>query len=379
MPIKTTSKEKRKMKIFILSDTNSIHTKRWVLALSEKGIEIFLFGLNKCESEFYNDIRNVTIFHANITNNLKNRTNVGSIEKLKYLSVIKVLKNKIKEFKPDILHAHYASSYGLLGSLTNFKPYIISIWGSDVYCFPKQSIVHKYLFKYVINKADILLSTSHCMANEIKKYTTKKIKITPFGIDTNQFKKMSIDENNNDIIIGNVKTLLFSYGIDTLIKAFHVVINNNMNKNNIYLYILGKGEHENYFRKLVRELNIEDKVKFLGFVENYKLPNYYNKFTMAVSLSNFESFGVVAIEAMSCECPVIVSDAPGFTETVLNNVTGYIVPKKDIEKTADAMQKLINNKELRNSMGAEGRKRVLELYNWEENVNQLLKIYNQTI
>ena len=63
-------------------------------------------------------------------------------------------------------------------------------------------------------------------------------------------------------------------------------------------------------------LGIGDRVEFCGFVQNDLLPNVYNSVSVSVSVSDSESFGVVAVEAMSCGCPVVVSDADGFTEVV---------------------------------------------------------------
>jgi glycosyltransferase involved in cell wall biosynthesis len=80
---------------------------------------------------------------------------------------------------------------------------------------------------------------------------------------------------------------------------------------------------------------------------------------------------------MACECPVVVSDADGFTEVVVNNETGFIVPKKDVEATANAIQKFIDDYTLRDKMGKKGRERVEKLYNWDENVNRMMEIYNK--
>ena len=98
-----------------------------------------------------------------------------------------------------------------------------------------------------------------------------------------------------------------------------------------------------------------------------------------MSILNSESFGVVAVEAMACECPVITSDADGFTEVVKDGETGFIVPKRNIEETAKAIQRFIDDPMLRNKMGRKGRKRVIELYDWNKNVENMISIYNAII
>ncbi|MDR2407384.1 MAG: glycosyltransferase [Bacteroidales bacterium] len=368
------------MRVFILSDPNCVHTKRWVSSLSKHDIEIFLFGLNKFDSSFYSQYSNISVYAIDMISNLNNRVANGTFEKLKYLKMLKILKRKIKEFQPDILHAHYATSYGLLGALMNFHPYIISVWGSDVYDFPKVSFIHRCILKYNLKKADKILSTSHIMAKETHKYTDKPIEITPFGVDISLFKKKNISRIDNKIVIGNVKTLSPKYGIDILIKSFKIVLDKNPELD-LVLNIIGEGEEKENLINLCESLNISGKVSFLGKIENKLLPDYYNSFlvSVSVSVSDSESFGVVAVESMACECPVVVSDADGFTEVVLNNETGFIVPKKDVEATSEAIQKFIDDNTLRDTMGKKGRERVEKLYNWEYNVNQMIDIYHQII
>lgn len=357
------------MKIFLLSPINSVHTQRWVTALSKNNVEIFLFSVHGKEMDYIKKLPNVNFYI------FKSELNAESqlIKKIKYLSIIKTLKRKISEFNPDIIHSHYASSYGLLGALTGFHPYIISIWGSDIYKFPNYSFINRLIIKNNLKKADKVLSTSHIMAKEAKKYTNKKIEITPFGVDIDLFKKKS-KPYNNTFIIGNVKTLSKNYGIDVLIKSFKIVVERNPGLK-LKLQIIGEGPDEGKLKVLSENLGINEKIDFLGKIENSSLPNYYNTFDIAVSLSNSESFGVVAIEAMACECPVVVSNADGFTEVVEDNKTGFIVPKNNAQAAAVAIQKFIDNSKLIDKFGENGRKRVETLYNWDENVKTMIKIY----
>jgi glycosyltransferase involved in cell wall biosynthesis len=363
------------MRIFILSDTGCIHTKRWVSSLAERGIDIFLFGLNLKGTEYYQQFSNVTLTQTNYSDNIKNIIKDGSFEKWRYLKAIKFLKQCIADFQPDILHAHYASSYGLLGALTGFRPYIISVWGSDIYDFPKVSFLHKQVLKYNLSKADKILSTSHVMAKETKKYTNKSISITPFGVDVDIFKKQEIPSKNDEFIVGNVKTLSPKYGIDVLINAFKIIVDSNPDRK-LQLEIIGEGPDKNKLKQLTIRLGIQDNVFFLGKIDNNLLPQHYNRFSVFVSVSVSESFGVVAVESMSCECPVVVSDADGFTEVVVDGETGFIVPKRDVIATAAAIQKFIDDPSLRSKIGNKGRQRVEQLYNWRNNVDIMVNIYN---
>lgn len=352
------------MRILIIAEANSIHTQRWVKSLSKKGFEILLFSLNHLKSS------------ADFSN-IKVHTNYRSKNKLLNIALsVKDLKVCIANYKPHILHAHYASSYGLLGALVNYHPFLLSIWGSDIYEFPKRSILHKLIIKYVLHKADRLLSTSNIMAVEISKYTSKKIEITPFGVDINKFQKCNIHKSDNTIVIGNVKSLSNIYGIDILIKAFALVVKWNVDKI-LKLDIIGDGPDKNTYLELAKTLSLQDNIHFRGRIDNSSLPDYYSRFDIAVYPSREESFGVAAIEAMSCECAVVTSDADGFKEVISNNETGIIVPKENIESLANAIQFLIDHPSIRSKMGIKGRERVVKYFNWENNVTLMNDIYTK--
>ena len=117
------------------------------------------------------------------------------------------------------------------------------------------------------------------------------------------------------------------------------------------------------------------------FVDNSIVPDYLNMIDVYVALSiiDSESFGVAIVEASACEIPVVVSNVGGLPEVVDDTITGFVVKSKNSQEAAKAIEKLILNKELRLKMGKAGRERVKELYNWEENVNQMINIYKSIV
>jgi glycosyltransferase involved in cell wall biosynthesis len=360
------------LKLLLLSDPNSPHTIKWSKSLAQYGIDIVIFGLGDFTVKDYDGIKNIKI---QTLNEVVTR-NEGAWNKLKYLKALPSIKKIIKEFQPDIVHAHYATSYGLLGALSGFHPLIISVWGSDVFSFPLKSPIHKLMLKYNLKKADKILSTSHVMAQETNIYTDKNIEVTPFGIDMEQFKPMEVETpfNKNDIVIGTVKTLEEKYGIEYLIRAFKIV-SDKYPTLPLKLLIVGGGSLENHLKNLCKELNIEDKTVFTGKVPFSDVPKYHNMLSVSVSVSDSESFGVAIIEASSCGKPVVVSNVGGLPEVVEDGVTGFVVPPRNPQKTAEAIEKLILDEKLRNTLGNNGRNRVKKLYNWEDNVNQMINIY----
>jgi glycosyltransferase involved in cell wall biosynthesis len=369
------------MKAMILADPSSAHTIKWVNALSKKGVDIFLYGLTEYKPQNYFSLKDVRIYSEELDSAIFAKKE-GSFFKAVYLKQLKNLKMFVNEYKPDIIHSHYASSYGLLGAWTGFHPYIISVWGSDVYNFPNQSFVHGALFRYILGRADKILSTSVVMANETKKYTNKEVDVTPFGIDLNQFYPRQVESPfaPGDIVIGTVKSLEKKYGVEYLIKAFKIVKKKH-GELPLKLLIVGGGSQMEYLKKLVDDLGLSNDTLFTGIINYTNVSRFQNILDIYVSLSveNSESFGVAVLEACACEKPVVVSDAGGLPEIVENNVTGFIVRKENPAEAADAIEKLVLDEELRAYLGKKGRERVNTLYNLNNNADKMLTIYNDVL
>ncbi|BEO90438.1 glycosyltransferase [Fusobacterium nucleatum] len=360
------------MKIIFLGEAGSIHTIRWVNSLSEKGIEVILVSLKGKLDTIGKISDNVKVIY------LPFGTKLGY-----YLNIFALKKIIFKE-EPDLINAHYASGYGTLGRISGFNKKLLNVWGSDVYDFPNESKIKKRIIEKNLKNYTAIASTSYCMAEETKKYLenkNRKIYITPFGVDTKKFKNFNIEKNKNEIVIGIVKTLTEKYGIEYLIRAIKEL--ENILPEDIFskirLVIYGKGELKDKLENLSKELKIDDKVLFKGYISNEDVPIVLNKMDIFVVPSINESFGVAAVEAMACEIPVIASSVGGLKEVIVDKETGYLVPKKDHKEIAKYLKKLILDKNLRTSLGENGRKRVLENYDWNSNVDYMIKIYREIV
>lgn len=368
------------MKILLLSDCNLHHTIKWAKALSDRSITVKIFSLRKCETDIFDEDDFITV-HSMGFDATMFRADTNVLTRIKYLMAFPQLIRLIREYQPDIIHSHYATSYGLLGALCRFKPFILSVWGSDIYIFPNKTALHKLLIKYNLSMASSILSTSNALAVETKKYTNKLIVVTPFGINMNIFRPIENVVNvfdKNDIVIGTVKSLEDVYGIDYLIEAFNV-LKRRYSDIPIKLLLVGGGTKEMHLKNVVSNYGLENDTVFTGRVSYNEVPIYQNMLSIYVALSLSESFGVSVIEASACEKPVVVSNVGGLLEVVENGVTGFIVESKNVDQAVEALEKLILNEDLRRAMGKAGRKRVEMLYNFENNVNQMIAIYNQSL
>ncbi|MDM5315059.1 glycosyltransferase [Fictibacillus sp. b24] len=352
------------MKLLLLAPGRSIHTHKWAMYFKQKGWEVKVATFQDHYSEENANEIDTVILPKKLPG------------KLSYFGAVPFIKKLLRTFQPDIFHAHFLSSYGLIGALTDFHPYYVSVWGTDIFQFPQKNSLNRKMIEFTLNRADRICSTSHVMGKETNKYTNKEISITPFGVDLDVFKPMAKAEKAN-IQIGIVKALSDKYGIGTLIKAFKKV---HEKHHNTELVIVGGGPQLDDYKKLSADLSISEHVKFAGRIPNTKVPEFINEMDIfTVPSRDQESFGVAAVEAMACGVPVVVTNVGGLPEVVMEGETGFIVPKEDPEKLAAAINQLIENKEERIRMGQSGVVHVRKEYDWYENASRMEKLYQQTL
>jgi glycosyltransferase involved in cell wall biosynthesis len=354
------------MKVLLLAPSKSIHTHKWALFYKNKGITVKVVSFpDHYSEENAKEIETVTL----------PKLLPG---KLSYFSSVFTLKKIIKEFQPDILHAHYVSSYGLVGAMANFHPYYVSVWGRDIFQFPQQGSLNRKIAEYGLAKADVICSTSHIMAKETNKYTDKHIFVTPFGVDMNKFRPIEGLKKESQLTVGTVKALSDKYGIGDLVQAFAKLYEE---KKNLNLLIVGDGPQREEYEKLAKKLGIEHVTTFTGRVPNDKVPEYINKIDVFAvpSTEDSESFGVAAVESMACGVPAVVSNVGGLPEVVLEGKTGYVVQKENPDELANAIVDLLNDDEKRKQMGLNGIEHVKANYNWIDNANGMLDLYEQTL
>ena len=349
-----------------LADGSNPHTIKWCNYFKKRGYNIHVISLNggKIDGVKVHD------FSANV----EELRNESAFKKVGYIKYINEIKNLVNKIKPDILHAQYASSYGFIGSFLGYHPYVISVWGTDIYDFPNNGPIQKQIIKHNFRKADYIFSNSRDMAKEANKYTNKHVDVTFFGVDMEKFKPIDV-EKEDAFVIGIIKSLEKKYGIKYLIKAFKLLKEECPDKK-LLLKIGGSGQDMDNLVNLTKELGLEKEVEFLGRIAPDNIAKTFCSFDVTVFPSLREGFGVAAIESQACEVPVIVTNVGGHPESLDNNKTGFIVEPKQPEEIKNAILKFMNDEELRLKMGKEGRQFVRENYEVNLNFSEIEEIYN---
>lgn len=355
----------RKMKICLLGENESVHIQKWIRAIAAyEQIDLHVISFDRGVK-----FDNVTYHPISMTTGTR----------LDFFINANKVKRLIRKINPDVVHGHYATSYGFLSAHSGFHPLLITGWGADIFDSPKNPLM-KRILQRSLKQADALTVLSEITRQEMKKLTDKKVDLIPFGVDLKKFNPKPEKASNEIIRIGTIRTLTEKYGLEYLIRAFAIIA---PKYSNVHLDIVGDGPQRSFLEDLAAELNVKERVTFHGYVnQNSAFAQYIDLLTSfdiftILSVIDSETFGVAAVEASACKIPVVASNVGGLPEVIDDQETGIIVPPRNAEKTAEALEKLIVDKSLRLEMGENGRKKVEKYYDWKNNVQQMVDLYQK--
>ena len=358
------------MRIALLGPANSIHLQRWAAALVARGHALSVVSQQRVE-------RSLLPAQAQVCW-LPHEGQAG------YFSNALALRRHLALWRPDLLNVHYASGYGTTGALAGFRPTLLSVWGSDVYDFPYESAIKGWLVRKVLRRATAIASTSHAMAEQVRRLTPERrsIAVTPFGVDLARFSAQP--SPRGPLSIGIVKSLAPKYGVDLLLRAFAGLCADaavHAAQPACRLLIVGDGPQRDELMQLAAQLGVSERTQFVGAVAHNEVPHWLHQLDIyaAPSRLDSESFGVAVIEAGACGLPVVVSDAGGLPEVVVAGVTGLVVPRSDVPALQAALKRLVLDAGLRARLGAAGRAHVERHYEWGHCVDLMERCYADTI
>jgi D-inositol-3-phosphate glycosyltransferase len=233
--------------------------------------------------------------------------------------------------------------------------------------------------------ADRVVCTSHEEQQTLlRQYAVapERIDLVPCGVNLDLFRPMGRSEARKQLGIGDDERILLFVGRVEPLKGIDILLGAAARLDgdgDCFVMVVGgdasapQGELA-HLQGLASELGIAERVSFLGAVDHEQLPLYYNAADVCVVPSFYESFGLVALEAMACGIPVVASRVGGLRGTVRDGETGYLIPWRCPEPFAERLELLMANEELRRAFGVAAREAV-ERYRWSNVADAVLESY----
>lgn len=286
--------------------------------------------------------------------------------------------------KVDIVHTHmhYASRYSVPAALFAGVPVMITsvhdIIGEKKW---KRNMINRTLSLFT----DRVIAPSHAVKEDICRYDKidpDKVEVIPYGIDIDRF---AIRESKEEIrekiglpadavVVGNAGRLAVNKRHDILIRAMKRVIDRCPSA---CLMIVGMGKTEEKLKEMVKEMNMEDRVLFTGLRKD--VPLFLSAMDIFVLPSVRDPFPIALLEAGASSLPCVGARDGGIPESIEDGKTGLLVPRDDPEKLADALIRLIEDREFAVGMGRERRKDILSQYTLRHQSENFQKLYESIL
>lgn len=283
---------------------------------------------------------------------------VREVEAKNDIKSILEIKKIFRQIKPDIvyLHSSKAGAIGRIALAFNFRTKILYNahgWYFNAQISDKKKRIFALIEKMLALKTDKIINISKSEYESALKYkiaSERKMCIIENGIDFTKFKnndknreetRKKYNIKDNEILIGVVGRLSEQKDPMTMIKAFELV---NKEKNNTRLMYVGTGELEENVKQYAKEKNISDKVIITGWVNNVE--QYIPAFDIAVLPSKWEGFGLVLIEYMACDKPIVASNIGGIADIIRDKENGLLCNPDNDKEISKKILYMINNEKL---------------------------------
>jgi N-acetyl-alpha-D-glucosaminyl L-malate synthase BshA len=287
----------------------------------------------------------------------------------------------VKFEKLDVLHVHYAIPHAsaaimakqILASEGIHIPVITTLHGTDITLVGKDASFEPVV-RYSINMSDGVTSVSESLKQDTYKLfdIKREIKVIPNFIDFTRFSKKNHEHFKTAIAPKGEKLIVHTSNfrkvkrIDDAVKVFAEIIKQIPAK----LLLVGDGPERINIEKLCRELNLIDKVTFLG--KQNQVEEILSVCDLFLMPSETESFGLAALEAMACELPVISSNAGGIPELNVDGVTGYLCDVGDVATMSEKAIYILEDTARLNTFKAAAKSRAMDF-----DIHQIVPIYEE--
>lgn len=329
------------MRICIISNPNSIHTQRWLRYFTDQGHFLYLIAVSTPQQPLVDRVQVI---------DLASKIN---IRKIRFPIWAYLVRRYVHNIAPDILHAHQVANAGWLGASSFFHPFMVTAWGSDLLLGPQRSRAQNILAKWVLQKADFVtcVSSSLAQAALLLGADSKKIKVAPWGVDTDIYyppvSKEVLREKlgyGNGPIILSLRAMKQVYNPLVIAQAIPRVLSKYPTAQFIIRTYNCDQNQLNQFRSIIKNTKADHAVHYIGeLTSEESIADLYRVADISISIPSSDGTPSSVLEALACGSALIVSDVPSLHEWIQHGKEGLFIPISDVDALVDTIIQLLNN------------------------------------
>ena len=215
----------------------------------------------------------------------------------------------VQALAPDIVHAHYVTSYGYLGARTGRRPLVMTAWGSDLLLTPKQSVLMRWLTGWTLRQADLVSGDSVDLIEEMARYRPRQPPLlVHWGVDLARFAPLPWAGKPRFEIV-SLRNWEPNYRVDAIVQAL-ALFRQREPEAAVHLHLLGGGPLQESLTSQVHALGLQNQVTLHGRLDDAGMAAVLARCKVSVSVPVSDATSVSVLESMACGLAVVASDLP---------------------------------------------------------------------
>ncbi|CAP41864.1 glycosyltransferase [Bordetella petrii] len=342
----------------LLGDANSPHTRRWATEMRARGWRVSLVTarpepLDGVEQRILPPVRHQT----------------------DWLLRAGAAQRHVHALAPDIVHAHYLTSYGYLAARCGRHPLVMTAWGSDLLVTPHRSPWMRWLTGWILRRADLVTGDSESLVEAARQYRPRApVHEIHWGVDRARFAPAPW-ENKSGLQIVSLRAWEPNYHIDTLIDAC-ALLRQRLPGAPLTLHLLGGGSLEPALRARVQERGLAQCVAFHGRLDDAGMASVLARCKISVSVPASDATSVAMLESMACGLAVVASDLAANRQWIAPDL---LVPAGDARALADVLQRLADDDAYMHGIGIRNAERIALDGDRKAQMDQIDRLYRQLL
>ncbi|MGB3068705.1 MAG: glycosyltransferase [Ottowia sp.] len=304
----------------LLGDANSVHVQRWAKEMLARGWRVSVVTARPQPIEGVEQMVLPPVGRSR-----------------DWLWRVAAARRAVAELKPDIVHAHYVTSYGYLAARCGRQPMAITAWGTDLLVTPRRNALLRWLTGWSLRRASLvtgdspgLLAVSKALAPQVPTL------LVHWGVERNRYAPVPWGAKPAAEAV-SLRSWEPNYQIDLILRAFAKV---HAGRADARLHLLGGGSQEAALRALAAELALGDAVQFHGRLDDAGMAAVLARCKLSISVPESDATSVSVLESMACGLVVIASDLPANRDWIAHEA---LVPAGDAEALAACWSALLKS------------------------------------
>jgi glycosyltransferase involved in cell wall biosynthesis len=304
---------------------------------------------------------------------------------LPVLHARRTLRRLVREIRPDVLHGHSARRYGWQAGLAGFRPYVITVWGSDV-LLPNESWRGRFWQQWSLSHADLVTAVSPYMGDAAVRAGARRGRVVEvqFGVDAERFSPADVPPETLGRLGLDERPFVFSpravrpiYNHETITAAFA-----NLGAG-YQLVMTGRNADAPYLASLLDRLAVDgaaDRVRIIDDISDDDMVALYRAAGVVISAPKSDSFPITLLEAMACGTPIVAGDLPPVRAVLHDLLPDSLVPTLDVAAIEAALRETLELPEAeRRQRAAALRERAVTTADYETNMLRMEDLYRRLI